>query len=357
MRAVAFAVSASCTLVFASLASSAAMPSIQEPPLRAATLVELSAVVSREGQPVTDLQASEVEVLDNGVPQPIVAFEHVDTITGDKPEQPGDFVLVLDDIGTAPEDASAAITVGLTLADALGPHDRLAIVNTGPFPLVQQLSTDRAAARRLIRQFLGQRGKSTTSLSAGQVCRQTVVMLRVVENALKAAAHPPVERAAILVVGEGHRVYWADAGRPKCSQARAVFGRIIAASAATNVPIYGVDVRGPQNPAPQLSGASGPQAAAKHETSMVETAAGRRTGMPYGSLENMATATGGTLTAARNDLASGVHQLVRDSRQYYRIAYAQPEVPKRDRDKPRRLEVRVRRGGVEVRARQRYLAH
>jgi hypothetical protein len=61
--------STSCTLLVASLAATAAMPSIQEPTSRAGTrLVEVSAIVSRDGQPVTDLQASEVEVLDNGVP-------------------------------------------------------------------------------------------------------------------------------------------------------------------------------------------------------------------------------------------------------------------------------------------------
>jgi VWFA-related protein len=239
----------------------------------------------------------------------------VNTITGDEPEQPGDFVLVLDDMSTASEDSGAAITVGLTLVDALGPRDRLAVVNTGPFPLVQQLSTDRAAARQIIRQFLGQKGKSSLASSTAQVCRHTVVTLRVIEKALTVMAQQPVERRAILVVSEGHRAYWADSGRHRCSEARQAFDGIIAASAAANVPIYGVDVRGRQGHAPEFSGAGGPPGAAEYASSARETAASRRAQTLYGNLSTMAMATGGTLTAERDDLASGVHQLVRDSRQ------------------------------------------
>ncbi len=57
-----------------------------QPVFRAGTtLVEVSAVVTRDGRPVTDVRADEVTVLDNGEPQALVAFEYVDLGQGDGP--------------------------------------------------------------------------------------------------------------------------------------------------------------------------------------------------------------------------------------------------------------------------------
>ncbi len=93
-----------------SLATTAAVPSAQVSSASSeATLVTLTVIVSQEGQPVSDLTAADVEVLDNGVAQAIEAFGHVDTITGDSPEPPGDFVLVLDDLGTPPRARTARL--------------------------------------------------------------------------------------------------------------------------------------------------------------------------------------------------------------------------------------------------------
>jgi VWFA-related protein len=232
---------ASSALLAVSLATTAGMPSAQvsSAPSKA-TLVTLTVIVSRDGQPVSDLTAAEVEVLDNGVAQTIEAFEHVDTIAGDAPEPPGDFVLVLDDLGTPPGGTSDTVSVGLALLNALGPADRLAVVNTGPFALIQSLSTDRATSRATIRQFLGQRDSSS---SRSEACRRSVVSLSVIEDALEVMAQQPSARRAMLVVSDSQRVYWGEARGQKCSEARKVFDRVVAASSIANVPIYGVDPR------------------------------------------------------------------------------------------------------------------
>ena len=110
MRGLARAWCRTAALLAMSLATTAAVPSAQVSSASSeATLVTLTVIVSQEGQPVSDLTAADVEVLDNGVAQAIEAFGHVDTITGDSPEPPGDFVLVLDDLGTPPRARTARL--------------------------------------------------------------------------------------------------------------------------------------------------------------------------------------------------------------------------------------------------------
>jgi len=333
-------------LLTVSLATTAGMPSAQVSSApRKATLVTLTVIASRDGQPVSDLTAAEVEVLDNGVSQTIEAFQHVDTITGDSPEPPGDFVLVLDDLGTPPAGTSGAISVGLALLDALGPPDRLAVVNTGPFALIQQLSTDRATSRATIRQFLGQRDNSS---SRSEACRRSVVSLGVIEDALKVMAQQPSTRRAMLVVGDSERVYWGEARGQKCSEARKVFDRVVAASSIANVPIYGFDPRAQH--APDLRGRGITQTPAVVAVTKVR----RPSETPRGSLGVLARTTGGTVTGAA-ERSDGAHQFVGETRQYYRVVYRQPEVPRGSRNQFRKVEVRVRRTDVAVRTRERYV--
>ena len=83
-------------VVLAAMVLGAALVAQEQPTFRAeTTLVEVSAIVTRDGVPVTDLRQDEVRVLDNGVEQPLVAFEYVDLTTVEGPAQRRDFVLVV----------------------------------------------------------------------------------------------------------------------------------------------------------------------------------------------------------------------------------------------------------------------
>lgn len=320
------------------------------------TLVEISAIVTRDGRPVTDLRAEEVTVLDNGQPQPLVAFEFVDLTTkADSVEQRRDFVLVMDDLGIDPRLTKAARDVGLALIGQLGQFDRLAIVNTGPHELVQQLSTDRKAARALVGKFRGQKG--SMGMSPIQLCHDTVVGLRVVSNAARVMGEGPLERRTILVVSEGQRIYWVDpkgSRDEQCLEARTAYDEVVAAAALTNTAIYGIDPRGLGAAHPTI--ATGTSREIVSQVQLVAQAAGdAHSDRYYGSLGLMATSTGGTLTTDRNDLAADVPTMIRDSRQYYRVVYLQPDVVEDDLKKPRRIEVVVDRPDTKVRARQRYM--
>lgn len=344
MRAVVRTSRASSALLVASLLASTAIPAMQVAAAPAEPRhVTLVLIASRDAEPVSDLQPGDIEVFDDGVPQPVAALEYVDTVTGDAPEPPGDFVLVLDDLGTPRSGTGSAIALGLGLVDALGPADRLAIVNTGPFPLTHQLSTDRASARTTVRQFIGQQD-TAAKRSRSEACRRSVVSLGVIENALKVIAQQPGSRRAMLVVSDGQRAYWGDAQHERCSEARKVFDRVIAASSVASVPIYATDVPGQQEAAPHDADTL-PRAAAR----------GRRpSGTPRGTLGMLTAATGGTVNGAPRH-ADSVDQMVRDSRQYYRVTYRQPEMSRGSRKDFRQILVRVRRQGVAVRARELYV--
>lgn len=329
-------------LLAISLVTTAAIPSAQVSSAASKpTLVTLTVIASREGQPVLDLTAADVDVLDNGFAQPVEAFELVDSISGDSPEPPGDFVLVLDDLGTPSAGTSGAVSAGLALVAALGPDDRLTVMNTGPFPLIHGLSTDRTLSRSTIRQFLGQRDSSA---SRSEACRRSVASLRVIESALKAIADQPSPRRAMLVVNDSRSVYWGERKEQKCSAARKVFDRVVAASSLANVPIYGID-QPPEQASAVRSDTVTPLSA------VAVTKVRRPSDMPSGNLGSLARLTGGTLAA----LADGPHQLVRDTRQYYRLTYRQPEVRRGPGNQLRQVHVRSRRTDVLVRTRERYV--
>lgn len=66
--------------VLAAVAETQGQEPVPVPPtFRAGTvLVQVSAVVTAGGKPITDLRRDEVQILDNGVPQDLVAFEYID---------------------------------------------------------------------------------------------------------------------------------------------------------------------------------------------------------------------------------------------------------------------------------------
>ena len=69
--------------------------------------------------------------------------------------------------------------------------------------------------------------------------------------------------------------------------------------------------------------------------------------------ESLAADTGGFSVRNRNDLATGMRAIARESSSYYLLGYAPPE---RRRGEFRRIEVKVAREGVRVRARRGYYA-
>ncbi len=342
---------------------------LQQPAFRATTVVvEVSAVITKDGEPVPDIRAEEVVVSDEGVPQELVAFEYVDHVVSSEIDDdvtpavaarapragsPGrDYVLLVDDLHVDPRRTRQTRDIATALIDGLAPNDRLAIVNTGPFDTVLQLTTDRNAARRMVRQLRGQR---TPTLGPGEQEIKTLIMLRVLKGIADRLAGDAARRRSILVVSEGQPL---GPGSPEAPgdhhDVWRAYEDVVAAAAAANVAIYAVSPAGLEAPVAAIRATSDREAALSAST-MAQQSADAMLGRYYGTLGRLSTATGGTLTTDSNALAQGVRQMLDDSRRYYRLAYRQPALAEGEERRPRTIRVTVSRPGVDVRARTAYV--
>ena len=328
----------------------------QQPPTFKAgtTLVDVSAIVTRDGVPVGGLGQDDFRVLDNGVEQSLVAFEYVALTAVGGPDQGRDFVLVIDDWHIFPNWTPQVRDVAQAFARALGPHDRLALVTTGPHQVAVDLTTDRTAIDAAIARLHGQQPTGPPAPFETELrARGAFDVIRQVADSLKGDA---AERRTIVLVSEGHQLLTDGVARLGDDPAvLAMYMDVVRDAALANVAIYAIDPRGLMAPSPGFVG-GGPHMSmsmAAHASANSAQAMARRR---FGSLGTMALHTGGTLTVDTNDLTADIPQIIRDSRQYYRLAYVQPEpAPGKRQPSSRRIEVKVKSRGLEVRARQRYV--
>jgi VWFA-related protein len=356
-----------CVLLCASLDAQTPSPtSVPQPTFRAGTtLVEVSAVVTRDGQPVTDLRAEDFTVLDNGQPQPLVVFEPVDLGRGESPAQRRDFVLVIDDLHIAARHVPQALAVGQAVIDALGPHDRLAVLTTGRDDQRLDFTTDRAAAAATVARVRAFGGPNVP-FELDHRARTAMAVLRAVAAGVRGDA---AERRSIVLVSEGHALPFDEPRLDDYRLAWAEYLAVLREAALSNVAIYAIDPRGLRviGPAADVpsrhvvgvpSGdiTSGVGRDIVPATTYAGVVSGTQVLAPYfGSLGTLSLNTGGLLTTARNDLTVDVPRMLRDSRQYYRLAYVQPDPPPgKKQPRTRSIKVQVSRPGLEVRARQRY---
>ncbi|WP_291980986.1 VWA domain-containing protein [Luteitalea sp.] len=328
----------------------------QSPTFRTSTtLIEVSAIVTHKGITVADLSRDDVEVLDNGTPQPLVAFEFVNLEAVRGPQQRRDFVLILDDLQIGGSRTKASIDLATSLINALGEHDRLAILNTSPFELVQQLSVDRRSALSLVRRMRGLKGAGSVSFTQNETSR---VLLEVISKVSRVfVAHgQAAERRTVLVISEGGSLGpVSPEGRPPPEEQALLddYRRTMGDASLANVAVYCVDPRGLEAPMPEVKGSN------DFDVAMASSVLGRTAGdamvlKRFGLLRQVADATGGTLVDERNELSAGLAGMIRDSRQYYRLAYAMPGSSLETVSKPRTIEVRVKRPDTVVRHRRTY---
>ena len=327
-------------------------PSSSQPTFRAGTtVVEVSAIVTRDGRPVADLRADEVTVLDNGVAQPLVAFEYVDLGQVSGPAQRRDFVILMDNLHIDPTRTSQTIDTALALIDRLGPHDRVAVATTGLPDEPFDFTTDREAARAFVRGIRGQQAFQKSTIPGEREFAARSAMERLAN--LTAELRSDAERRSILLISEGHPTLGAAAEtkRNDSNNGYVEFLDVIRQAALANVAIYTVDPRGLRAPG-MVSVASREMSP---QTFPVVAMSSSWTDDVQGSLAVLALNTGGIQTRWTNDLTADLDRMIDDSRHYYRIAYAQPDPPAgKKQPSTRSIKVKVERKGVDVRARQRY---
>jgi VWFA-related protein len=356
----------------------------QEPLFRAATdAVEVDVrVTDRDGRSVAGLTAADFEVHEDGQAQVLTNVSYVDlgatlpqsaAAAADAPaavDLDGRvYAIVLDDLHVAPQWSARMIAlVRQFLERNVTPVDRVAIVTTGgaarvPFTADARLlasvlatvtgqklppaSLEQAELRARVREL------KTWTATNDPFERERSFRARAAMTTLRDVAGSLAElrgrRKAILFFSEGIDYDISDAvGRPdKGTEAEAIaegMRQAVAVANRTNASFYTIDPRG------------GAQTAADAATS---SAVDRQTSgalrkemlMSHASLRELADVTGGLAAVNVNNLAGFFDRVVQDSTSYYLVSYS----PARQRIAGfRKIDVRVRRRGLRVRARPGY---
>ena len=300
-------------------------------------LVQLSVgVVDKQGNPITNLSANDFAVFEDGVRRPIVHFEPTDA--------PFSLVMLLDTSGSTINFRQQINQAAIRFLEALGPEDRVAIVDfNGKGPKLQlPFSTD----RRKIAYTIGitlQTGKGETPL-------YDALKLSVKELAHEA----PRRRKAIIVLTDGLDTEARNGDR-------AIVGKTSAANissaikAETNSQVVSVlndaDRQG-VTIFPLALPSGDPKRLPLPDPAITAMYAAART-----RLELLANRTGGRLHEIRrlDDLSKLYAQVAADLRTLYTVVYQPPNPSSRD-GKWREIRVEVARGELVASTKPGYYA-
>jgi len=361
--------------------------------------VEVDVVVTdRQGNLVRDLKKEDFQVLEDGKGQTINTFTQVDIPVerGDRPlfadspiepdvktnERPFDgrvYVMVIDDLHTRfGRSARVKIAAKQFVERRLGANDLMAVVHTfGPSDASQEFTSnkrlllaaiDRTNGRKLdsatankTREYYNTQGirqqgdpvNDPEDTERGFNARNTLDTLK---NVAEWFGSVHGRRKAILFVSEGidYDIYDMIAANGSNHQSASMVmdatRDAIAAATRSNVAIYGIDPRGLTD----LGDESIEIGSFPDDTSL---------GIGTGSLQNelrlsqdslrvLSDETGGFAVVNKNDFYTAYQRIVEDNSTYYVLAYYPPDA------RPGRLhkiDVRVTRPGLTVRARKGYI--
>src|SRR5688572_24050177 len=355
-------------MIGASLAGTQDPPAPEpQPTFRAGVnLVRVDAIVTdRNGNPVTDLTAADFEIVEDGKTQPIEQFRQVQADGRPGPDDPvlrtirnrddeefetsrddvRIFAILLADYQVCWE-RSVPVREELTrfVRTQLGPRDLVAVMH--PLTSVRTLTFtyDHEEVVREIRQFTGRKGEYTPRnaveeehMNRARGAGGTIDAIRdaVVRDALTALA----VRVGSMRDGRKSIVFVSEGFRGSFGSMALQLREVTKDANRHNASIYPFDARGFGT----LGFGSGSAA---------------RPGCPRGgsreTLRDLADDTDGRAIVETNKFAEGLAQIVRDSSAYYLLGYT-PSASHRD-GKFHPITVRVKRPGVDVRARKGYWA-
>ena len=370
-------------------------------------------VVDKKGAPVTDLKAADFTVTEDGVPQSISSFEAVrlpatpSETPAERPrvstnvEVPGHegraFVIVFDDVHlTRADGIRAKVAIAEFLKTGVREGDRVTLLSTAGdawwtarmeagreelmtilkhlegrnFPDIApdrmseyeamriQVYNDQEVANRVMRRF-EQMGvtqfQQTSSQSknndmrdpeiwarASEVYFQSVARNRATLNLIERALAPLAStkgRKAVILVSDGF-IYDSNLEG---------FKKVVQASRRANAAIYYMECSGLQALPIGMSA----------EFGGVMDASDVGGGLLDGALasdgsNSLASDSGGFTVRNTNDLTRGIERIALESQTYYLLGYS-PTNGKRD-GKFRKIDVKVARKGIDIRARKGYYA-
>jgi VWFA-related protein len=352
--------------------------------------VELDAsVTDAQGNLVTTLTPDDFEVLEDGRPQKVTAFSLVNLpiaraerpLFADRPIEADVqtnervegriYLIVLDDLHIDPTRALRVRTaLRRFIEQNFGTNDLAAVAYTsGRAADAQEFTNNTRLLLRAIDRFSGRKLSSSTveqlsspnpgpggaTPGADTFSEERPFRARNVMNTIRKLAEfmggVRGRRKAMILVSEGVDYDIFAATGPEGSTASALLSDThdaIAAATRGNVVIYAVDPRGLATGTEDLTAVSStlPDAGLGPESIIAEQ------GRARDSLRVLAASTGGFAAVNRNDLDSAFERLVTENSSYYLLGY----YPTSDRrsGRFRKIEVRVKRPGLQVRARSGY---
>jgi len=312
------------------------------------------------GRLVADLAPADVEVFDDGGARTV---ESVRLIRADGSARPGEtlqpvlsaaderveaardgtrlFAFFLDEYHVTPgaEAIRAREAVGRFVDEHLGPRDLVLVVKPLDSLITLRLTRDLEAARRAIATFEGRKGELEPRSAfeknyiGANPARIEAVREQIVTSALNAlATHLAglgASRKTLVVVSEG----FSQAPRRRGDESLPTLEGVIRSANRAGASIYPIDPRG--------------LVAARGSDEVGRDTAGQD------ALLALANDTGGRAVLRSADLADDLSRIARDASSYYLITFQS----EREADgRFHALDVRVRRPGVQLRARKGYWA-
>jgi VWFA-related protein len=378
-------------------------PAAQQPPLKYGvdvTLVEVDAVITdSEGRVVRDLRREDFEILENGKPQTIdrmafveIPIEHAGLrpAAADAPRSDVQtnlqrfdgrlYVLLLDDVQTSPERARRVKVAATRFVDEnLERGDIAAVFHvSGSGAANQDFTSNRRLLLSAIDRFQGRKARSETLNRIDESNR----LRQLVSGARVAVEAPPVKdldeaarahdarrafdaiaavgqrltvvrgrRKALLWFGEGVTYDMFDLSRTQATAVVESARAAVAAATRANLVIYGVDARGLAGLGEEMAQMS--NVAVDPASKLGASGLQQELGRSQEHLRKVSNETGGFAVTNTDEFARAFDRVVMENSAYYLLGYY-PVDGTRD-GAYRRIDVKVRRPGVSVRARSGYL--
>jgi len=374
-------------------------------------LVTVDVVITdKKGNPVSNLVREDFTVSENGRPQTTSSFESVrspDAAPGPAPERPRvsvnttpeayggrSFVVVFDDIHMTPPQAHRAkVAVASFLHQGTREGDRVSLLATGGGAwwssrmlagrdelitllkrldgrLIPDAAPDRITDHEAMRihvyrdseteQIVSRRFETTGARGGGpgaepSISGDPLVQARAADVYYQAVSRNRITLLAIervllsLASARGRKSLVLVSGGFIFDPNLDEFKRVIQASRRANVAMYFLDTRGLTGDLAGFGAEFGPASDARDISTSVlesfEAAAGA---------ESLALDSGGFVVKSTSDLTRGIARIAEDSRNYYLLGY-NPSDTTRD-GRFRKIVVKVRGKGLQVRARKGYYA-
>ena len=357
-----------------------------------------AAVFDRQGGFVRDLKRDDFEVIEDGVAQDVTAFTQVnipieraepaplqasaviepDVISNARPFEGRVYVIILDDKHTAAmRSIQTKRAAEQFITRYMADNDLAAVITTsGQGGGTQEFTSNKRLLLRAVDKFIGQKLRSETEERLDEYQRQRatpgqeIITGSTIRSDMQRGYDARValetlarisdwvgsirgRRKAIVFFSEGidYNIY--DFNKREATTVQEKMREVFASATRSNVSIYSVDPRGLTTLGDETIQVSGgfPD---NPQLNLSLQSFNDSLRLSQDSLRSLSEETGGFAAVNRNDFSDAFSRVVKDSSSYYVLGY----YPKNDRrdGRFRKIEVKVKRPGAEVRSRRGYTA-